>query len=112
MSAYDHLADGNRDVLGHMSAYDHLADGNRDVFPHMPAYEPALGVVGYGAMPTYLISRYSSIPSKPPSRPKPECLTPPKGAAGLDTMPWLMPTMPNSSASLTRRVRARSRVKT
>src|SRR5680860_62153 len=67
---------------------------------------------GYGAMPTYLISRYSSMPSKPPSRPKPECLTPPKGAAGLDTMPWLMPTIPNSRASLTRSVRERSRVNT
>src|SRR5439155_461705 len=31
---------------------------------------------------TYLVSRYSAIPSKPPSRPKPECLTPPNGAAG------------------------------
>ena len=30
-------------------------------------------------MPTYLVSRYSSIPSSPPSRPKPECLTPPNG---------------------------------
>ena len=40
-------------------------------------------------MPTYFVSRYSSIPSTPPSRPKPDCLTPPNGAAGLDTMPWL-----------------------
>ena len=42
-------------------------------------------------MPTYLVSRYSSMPSRPPSRPKPDCLTPPNGAAGLETMPWLMP---------------------
>ena len=27
-----------------------------------------------GAMPTYLVSRYSSMPSVPPSRPKPDCL--------------------------------------
>ena len=34
-------------------------------------------------MPTYLTSRYSSMPSRPPSRPYPDALTPPKGAAGL-----------------------------
>ena len=51
------------------------------------------------------------MPSKPPSRPKPLALTPPNGAAGLDTTPWLIPTMPNSSASLTRSARDRSRVK-
>ncbi len=49
---------------------------------------------GYRAMPTYLVSRYSSMPSAPPSRPTPEALTPPNGAAGLDTMPWLTPTIP------------------
>jgi hypothetical protein len=36
---------------------------------------------------TYFVSRYSSIPSLPPSRPKPDCFTPPNGAAGLETMP-------------------------
>ncbi len=46
---------------------------------------------GQSAMPTYLVSRYSSMPSAPPSRPTPEALTPPNGAAGLETMPWLMP---------------------
>ncbi len=51
---------------------------------------------------TYLVDRYSSIPSRPPSRPKPDCLTPPNAAAGLDTRPWLSPTIPASSASLTR----------
>ena len=61
-------------------------------------------------MPTYLTERYSSIPSGPPSRPKPDCLTPPKGAAGLETIPWLIPTMPNSRPSLTRIVRLRSLV--
>jgi hypothetical protein len=38
-------------------------------------------------MATYLVSRYSAIPSRPPSRPNPDCLTPPNGAAGLETMP-------------------------
>src|SRR6202034_1278564 len=59
---------------------------------------------------TYFVSRYSPMPSKPPSRPKPDCLTPPKGAAGLDTMPWFTPTIPASMPSTTRNARARSRV--
>jgi hypothetical protein len=63
-------------------------------------------------MPTYLVSRYSSMPSKPPSRPKPLALTPPNGADGFDTTPALRPTMPVSSRSLTRSARCRSRVKT
>ena len=36
---------------------------------------------------TYFVSRYSSIPSAPPSRPQPECLMPPKGAAPFETTP-------------------------
>ena len=36
---------------------------------------------------TYLVSRYSSMPSGPPSRPKPDCLTPPNGAPALETIP-------------------------
>ena len=59
---------------------------------------------------TYVVSRYSSMPSKPPSRPNPLCFTPPNGAAGLEISPVLMPTMPNSSASARRIVRLRSRV--
>src|SRR5690606_4815158 len=61
-------------------------------------------------MATYLVSRNSSLPTLPPSRPRPECWTPPKGAAGLDTRPWLRPTMPVCRASVTRRARCRSRV--
>ena len=57
---------------------------------------------------TYLISRYSWMPSAPPSRPKPDCLTPPNGAAGLETRPWLRPTMPVSSPSKTRNARLMS----
>ncbi len=59
---------------------------------------------------TYLISRYSWMPSAPPSRPKPDCLTPPNGAAGFETRPWLRPTMPVSSASQTRNARLMSLV--
>ena len=51
------------------------------------------------------------MPSNPPSRPTPDALTPPKGAAGLETMPWLTPTMPYSRASLIVIARDRSRVK-
>jgi hypothetical protein len=43
-----------------------------------PAYTP---------IPTYFNTRYSSMPSAPPSRPNPDCLTPPNGAAGFDGTP-------------------------
>lgn len=39
------------------------------------------------AMPMYFVSRNSSIPVAPPSLPSPDSLTPPKGAAGLETTP-------------------------
>ncbi len=75
---------------------------------------PAYGSTGRRHQPagraTYVVSRYSSIPSKPPSRPNPLAFTPPNGAAGLETRPVLMPTMPKSSDSASRIVRARSRV--
>lgn len=44
---------------------------------------------------------YSSMPSILPSRPKPDSLTPPKGAAGSEINPVFTPTMPTSSASAT-----------
>ena len=47
----------------------------------------------------YLVSKNSSIPAKPPSRPKPDCLKPPKGAAGSEITPLFIATMPDSSAS-------------
>jgi hypothetical protein len=58
----------------------------------------------------YLVSVNSRSPSCAPSRPMPDCFTPPNGAAGSDTRPRLSPTMPASSASDTRRPRLRSRV--
>ena len=64
----------------------------------------------YRLIATYFVSRYSRMPSLPPSRPTPDCLTPPKGAPALDTIPWLRPTIPVSSPSITRRARLRSRV--
>ena len=63
-------------------------------------------------MAMYLTSRYSSMPSRPPSRPIPDCLVPPKGAAGLETTPWFTPTMPLVMASDTRMARLRLVVNT
>lgn len=54
----------------------------------------------------YLSSKYSSIPYFEPSRPKPDCLMPPKGANSVEIEPLLTPTMPYSKASLTRHCRA------
>ncbi len=58
----------------------------------------------------YFVSRYSSMPSVPPSRPKPDCLTPPNGAAGSEMTPRLTPTMPASRPSATRSARSSDRV--
>ena len=52
------------------------------------------------------------MPSLPPSRPMPDCLTPPNGAPAFETMPWLRPIIPVSRPSQTRRARLMSRVKT
>ena len=86
----------------------HLA--RRTVIFTKVLYAPAALAAGQRFMATYLVSRYSAIPSGPPSRPMPDCLTPPKGAAGFDTSPWLRPTMPVSRPSTTRKARLRSRV--
>ncbi len=43
---------------------------------------------------TYLISVYSCMTYLPPSRPKPDCFTPPKGACAAEGAPSLAPTMP------------------
>jgi hypothetical protein len=40
-----------------------------------------------------------------------EAFMPPNGAISVEMMPWLMPTMPYSSASATRQMRPRSRLK-
>ena len=57
--------------------------------------------VVYQSAAMYLVSRNSIMPSCEPSRPWPDCLTPPKGAAGSDISPRLMATMPASMASAT-----------
>jgi hypothetical protein len=45
-----------------------------------------------------------------PSRPRPDCFTPPKGTCSVAITPALMPTMPYSSASATRKMRPMSRL--
>ncbi len=59
---------------------------------------------------TYLVSRYSSMPSLPASRPRPDCLIPPNGAATSEMIPRFTPTIPASIASDTRSARCRSQV--
>ncbi len=52
-------------------------------------------------MHRYFTSTYSSMPYFEPSRPSPDCLTPPKGATSVVMRPVLMPTMPYSRPSAT-----------
>lgn len=61
---------------------------------------------GYFVRAMYLVSRYSSMPSVPPSRPKPDSLIPPNGAAASEMTPRLMPTMPDWMPSATRNARS------
>ncbi len=51
---------------------------------------------------TYFTLVYSSITYFPPSRPKPECFTPPNGAWGVEGAASLAPTMPYCRASAVR----------
>src|SRR5689334_3801904 len=62
------------------------------------------------AINVYLSSTYSSMPYFEPSRPRPDCFTPPNGATSVEMMPSLTPTMPLSSAPDTRHARPRSPV--
>ncbi len=66
--------------------------------------------VSYQLTEMYCVSRNSIMPSCAPSRPMPDCLAPPKGAAGSETTPRFRPIMPASSRSEMRRPFARSRV--
>src|SRR5689334_5824264 len=58
----------------------------------------------------YFTSRYSSSPYFEPSRPRPDCLTPPNGATSVEMMPTFAPTMPASMRSATRKMRPTSRL--
>ena len=66
----------------------------------------------YRSMPpkhTYFTCTNSSMPYIEPSRPRPDCFTPPKGATSVVMSPVLTPTIPYSSASATRQIRPISR---
>jgi hypothetical protein len=58
---------------------------------------------------TYFSSTNSAMPWCEPSRPMPDCLTPPNGATSTPSNAVLTPTMPHSSASATLTTRRRSR---
>ena len=45
----------------------------------------------------YFVSKYSSSPLVPPSLPRPDSFTPPKGAVAVLIIPSLTPTIPFSS---------------
>lgn len=53
-------------------------------------------------MRVYLVERNSLMPSKPPSRPIPDCFIPPKGAAALEMRPVFRPIIPVCSFSIMR----------
>src|SRR5699024_5143224 len=55
----------------------------------------------------YLISRHSSMPTSPPSRPRPDIFTPPEGAPGFETRPEASRTRPAWSVSARRSARSR-----
>jgi hypothetical protein len=85
---------------------------------HRPARDPSVESVARNPLGSccqippsarYLISRYSSIPYFDPSRPMPDCLTPPNGAASFASAGVFTPTIPASSASPTRKTRPMSR---
>ena len=57
----------------------------------------------------YFTSTYSSMPYFEPSRPSPDCLTPPNGATCVVMRPVFTPTIPYSSCSATRQARPMSR---
>ena len=49
------------------------------------------------------------MPYFDPSRPMPDCFTPPKGATSVENTPVLTATIPASSPSATRKIRPMSR---
>ena len=64
------------------------------------------------AVHTVFVSRYASSPSRPCSRPIPDALKPPNGAAGSDCPQLLMYTEPARSNAARRWALERSRVQT
>src|SRR6202034_568417 len=61
---------------------------------------------------TCLVSRYSSMPQGPSSRPKPDCLYPPHGASTYVGCMWFTQTIPARRAFTERMALKMSRVQT
>src|SRR3712207_6969375 len=51
------------------------------LFPYTTLFRSGHAAHAGVASATYLTSRNSSMPRRPPSRPRPDCFTPPNGAA-------------------------------
>jgi hypothetical protein len=73
-----------------------------DALNNLVKFDDYLDHVNISPTHRYFISKYSAMPWRDPSRPSPDCLTPPKGTCSVAMMPTLMPTIPYSKASLTR----------
>ena len=67
---------GHRDIREPPEPRRRRSRARRDERDRAPIELPADQRI---AMPTYLVSRNSSMPTAPPSRPRPDCLTPPNG---------------------------------
>src|SRR5262249_51341671 len=70
-----------------------------------PASNDASSQFAYTDRPTSLVWRYSSMPSRAPSTPRPDCLTPPNGAAADVGLMSFTPTIPNFRRSTARNAR-------
>ena len=68
-----------------------------------PATQNLVWTKSAGASQTFM-------PYLEPSRPRPDCLTPPNGATSLEIRPELIPTIPYSSCSATLKMRPISRL--
>src|SRR5450432_3329829 len=75
-----------------------------------PQYQP-MGC-SFKLMYTCLVSRYSSTPHGPSSRPKPDCLYPPHGASTYVGCMWLTHTIPARRDFTVRKALKMSRVQT
>src|SRR5262249_1916290 len=98
-------------IAGRLEPFRDLALGNGFAeLRHQNIHASPLNLFGrpYHETDRYCVSRNSIMPSCGPSRPRPDCLVPPNGAAGSETRPRLRPTMPKSSFSETRMPRVKS----
>src|ERR1700733_1485730 len=103
----------DNDALGIAAAFRSRSavDGRADITPGTDqTLSRSLTLCVHHVTEMYCVSRNSIRPSCAPSRPRPDCLTPPNGAAGSETSPRFNPIMPKSSFSETRMPRLKSLV--